>query len=166
MPVVGVLVSVGCGSRSHQFELTSGRVAHSFRILVTSEQSGLIETITDAVSIHSIKKDAYARTAADGKQVFESFTLFDYYVDVRTSRNILQCSHADTLLTSRRNTVHPTRQVSAKHKTPFANRSHRIRSSATCCSSRIATTATFSSTHTVISFVRLGAGAFCACAGD
>ena len=52
-------------------------------MLVTSESSGLIETITDAVSIHSIKKDAYARTAADGTQVFESFTLYDYYIDVR-----------------------------------------------------------------------------------
>lgn len=51
-------------------------------MLVTSEQSGLIETITDAVSIHSIKKDAYARTAADGTRVFESFTLYDYYIDV------------------------------------------------------------------------------------
>lgn len=42
----------------------------------------MIETITDAVSIHSIKKDAYARTAADGTQVFNSFTLYDHYVEV------------------------------------------------------------------------------------
>lgn len=54
----------------------------SFRILVTSESTGLIETITDAVSVHSIKKDAYARTAADGTQVFKSFTLYDHYVEV------------------------------------------------------------------------------------
>ena len=52
----------------------------SFRILVTSESSGLIETITDAVSIHSIKKIAYSRTAADGT-VFTSYSLYDYYVE-------------------------------------------------------------------------------------
>ena len=54
----------------------------SFRILVTSESSGLIETITDAVSIHSIKKIAYSRTAVDGT-VFTSYSLYDYYVEVR-----------------------------------------------------------------------------------
>ncbi|GAA6064673.1 hypothetical protein JCM10212_001789 [Sporobolomyces blumeae] len=52
-----------------------------FRILVTSENSGLIETITDSVSIHSIKKDAYARIAEDGTQAFQSFTLADYFTD-------------------------------------------------------------------------------------
>ncbi|GAA5883913.1 hypothetical protein JCM16303_004695 [Sporobolomyces ruberrimus] len=52
-----------------------------FRILVTSENSGLIETITDSVSIHSIKKDAYARVAEDGTQAFASFTLADYFTD-------------------------------------------------------------------------------------
>jgi len=57
---------------------------YSFRILVTSENSGLIETITDSVSIHSIKKDAYARVAEDGTQAFASFTLADYFTDVRS----------------------------------------------------------------------------------
>ncbi|GAA6016406.1 hypothetical protein JCM10207_003851 [Rhodosporidiobolus poonsookiae] len=52
-----------------------------FRILVTSENSGLVETITDAVSVHSIKKDAYARRAEDGTQVFTSFTLYDHFVN-------------------------------------------------------------------------------------
>ncbi|GAA6030288.1 hypothetical protein JCM8097_009030 [Rhodosporidiobolus ruineniae] len=52
-----------------------------FRILVTSENSGLVETITDAVSVHSIKKDAYARRAEDGTQVFTSFTLYDYFTN-------------------------------------------------------------------------------------
>ncbi|GAA5822319.1 hypothetical protein JCM11251_006299 [Rhodosporidiobolus azoricus] len=52
-----------------------------FRILVTSENSGLVETITDAVSVHSIKKDAYARRAEDGTQVFTSFTLYDHFVE-------------------------------------------------------------------------------------
>ncbi len=30
-----------------------------FRILVTSENSGLMETITDAVSVHSIKRSVF-----------------------------------------------------------------------------------------------------------
>lgn len=42
----------------------------------------MIETITDSVSIHSIKKDAYARVAEDGTQAFASFTLADYFTDV------------------------------------------------------------------------------------
>ncbi|GAA5920924.1 hypothetical protein JCM1841_003624 [Sporobolomyces salmonicolor] len=52
-----------------------------FRILVTSENSGLIETITDSVSIHSIKKDAYARKAEDGTQIFTSFTLYEHFIE-------------------------------------------------------------------------------------
>ncbi|KAG6866927.1 hypothetical protein C0991_003843 [Blastosporella zonata] len=38
-----------------------------FHILITGGTSGLIETITDAVSIHSIKKAEYARRIADGR---------------------------------------------------------------------------------------------------
>ncbi|GAA5981901.1 hypothetical protein JCM11641_001936 [Rhodosporidiobolus odoratus] len=52
-----------------------------FRILVTSENSGLVETIADAVSVHSIKKDAYARRAEDSTQVFTSFTLHDHFIN-------------------------------------------------------------------------------------
>jgi len=81
VPFMGLLVS-SLSSRTRLTAADSLPRAHSFRILVTSEQSGLIETITDAVSIHSIKKDAYARTAADGTQVFNSFTLYDHYVEV------------------------------------------------------------------------------------
>ncbi|KPV72376.1 uncharacterized protein RHOBADRAFT_18305, partial [Rhodotorula graminis WP1] len=51
-----------------------------FRILVTSENSGLIETINDAVSVHSLKKNAYASRAEDDTQVFDSFTLYDHFV--------------------------------------------------------------------------------------
>lgn len=54
-----------------------------FRIMVTSENSGLIETINDSVSVHSLKKNAYARRAEDGTQVFDSYTLYDYFVEVR-----------------------------------------------------------------------------------
>ncbi|EJF65958.1 kinase-like protein [Dichomitus squalens LYAD-421 SS1] len=38
-----------------------------FRILITGNSSGLVETITDAVSIHSIKKAEYARRLAEGR---------------------------------------------------------------------------------------------------
>ncbi|OCH94994.1 kinase-like protein [Obba rivulosa] len=38
-----------------------------FRILVMGNNSGLVETITDAVSIHSIKKAEYARRMAEGQ---------------------------------------------------------------------------------------------------
>lgn len=38
-----------------------------FRILITGNNSGLVETITDAVSIHSIKKAEYARRLATGR---------------------------------------------------------------------------------------------------
>lgn len=47
------------------------------RILVTSDSSGLIETIENAISIHSLKKDAYARSLNDKGFIF---TLFDYFV--------------------------------------------------------------------------------------
>ncbi|KAN0059793.1 Phosphatidylinositol 4-kinase pik1alpha (PI4-kinase)(PtdIns-4-kinase) [Thecaphora frezii] len=49
-----------------------------FRILATSESSGLMETITDAVSIHSIKKEAYSRHAGDDK--FSNYTLYDHFL--------------------------------------------------------------------------------------
>lgn len=51
---------------------------HYFRIVVLNEDAGLIETIKDAVSVHSIKKDAYARQM-DG-QVIASFSLYDHFV--------------------------------------------------------------------------------------
>ncbi|KAI0256711.1 kinase-like protein [Lactifluus subvellereus] len=41
--------------------------ARHFRILITGGSSGLVETITDAVSIHSIKKAEYARRLAGGQ---------------------------------------------------------------------------------------------------
>ncbi|KAI5122957.1 hypothetical protein M0805_006836 [Coniferiporia weirii] len=37
-----------------------------FQILITGGSSGLVETITDAVSVHSIKKALYARRLTDG----------------------------------------------------------------------------------------------------
>jgi len=52
----------------------------SFRILITGANSGLIETITDAVSIHSIKKAEYAKQLAEGK--FGYVTLMDHFISV------------------------------------------------------------------------------------
>ncbi|KAI0375002.1 kinase-like protein [Pilatotrama ljubarskyi] len=48
-----------------------------FRILITGNSSGLVETITDAVSIHSIKKAEYARRLADGR--LGHVTLLDHF---------------------------------------------------------------------------------------
>ncbi|EIW85170.1 kinase-like protein [Coniophora puteana RWD-64-598 SS2] len=48
-----------------------------FRILITGASSGLVETITDAVSIHSIKKAEYARRLAEGR--FGYVTLLDHF---------------------------------------------------------------------------------------
>lgn len=52
----------------------------SFRILITGGTSGLVETITDAVSIHSIKKAEYARRLAEGR--LGHVTLFDHFKSV------------------------------------------------------------------------------------
>ena len=53
----------------------------SFRILITGEQSGLVETITDAVSVHSIKKGEYARRIAEGGPIGR-VSLMDHFVSV------------------------------------------------------------------------------------
>lgn len=57
------------------------------RILVTSDNSGLIETVRNTISIHSIKKDAYARRL---NEVGVVFTLYDYFQQVTTSSNSQQ----------------------------------------------------------------------------
>ncbi|KAI8998239.1 kinase-like domain-containing protein [Gaertneriomyces semiglobifer] len=48
-----------------------------FRILITSEQSGIVETIRDAISVHSVKKDGYAQNL---NETGLPFTLYDYFV--------------------------------------------------------------------------------------
>lgn len=52
----------------------------SFRILVTGDKTGLVETITDAVSVHSIKKAEYARRMNQGS--LGNVTLMDHFVQV------------------------------------------------------------------------------------
>lgn len=54
--------------------------SRSFRILITGGSSGLVETITDAVSIHSIKKAEYARRLNDGR--LGHVTLMDHFKNV------------------------------------------------------------------------------------
>ncbi|KXS18212.1 kinase-like protein, partial [Gonapodya prolifera JEL478] len=48
-----------------------------YRVLVTSEYGGLVETVPDAVSIHSLKKEAYGkRLNQQGLQ----YTLYDFFI--------------------------------------------------------------------------------------
>lgn len=53
-----------------------------FQILITSGTSGLVETITDAVSIHSIKKALYARRLTEGG--FGQVSILDHFIGVST----------------------------------------------------------------------------------
>ncbi|EJU05658.1 hypothetical protein DACRYDRAFT_113717 [Dacryopinax primogenitus] len=69
-----------------------------FRILITGVSSGLVETVTDAVSIHSIKKAEYAKRLAEGR--FGNVSLMDHFVNtygdastarfVRAQRNFVR----------------------------------------------------------------------------
>ncbi|ODN77738.1 hypothetical protein L202_04877 [Cryptococcus amylolentus CBS 6039] len=54
--------------------------ARFFRILITGETSGLVETVTDAVSVHSIKRGEYAKRVAEGGAIGH-VSLMDYYVN-------------------------------------------------------------------------------------
>jgi hypothetical protein len=60
----------------------------SFRILITGGSSGIVETITDAVSIHSIKKALYARRLAEGG--LGHVTLLDHFKAVSTLLMIIE----------------------------------------------------------------------------
>ena len=48
--------------------------------MITGSSSGLVETITDAVSIHSIKKAEYAKRLASGR--LGHVTLLDHFLSV------------------------------------------------------------------------------------
>lgn len=52
---------------------------YSFRVLITSVSSGLIEVIPDSVSVHSIKKEAYLKRV---NQPGFAYTLYDHFVRV------------------------------------------------------------------------------------
>jgi len=49
-----------------------------FRIMITGSSSGLVETITDAISIHSIKKAEYAKRLTSGR--LGHVTLLDHFL--------------------------------------------------------------------------------------
>lgn len=52
---------------------------YSYRVLVTSDNSGLIETIRNTMSVHSIKKNAYTKQGRTNKS---GYTLRDFYIEV------------------------------------------------------------------------------------
>ncbi|KAI9268406.1 kinase-like domain-containing protein [Helicostylum pulchrum] len=87
--LISVIVKNGADLRQEQFAIQLIREMQKIwqdtkldawvqyvRILVTSDDSGLIETIKNAISIHSIKKEAYIRKWNPEGQVF---SLQDYY---------------------------------------------------------------------------------------
>ncbi|CAO1619945.1 unnamed protein product [Parajaminaea phylloscopi] len=95
--VFSVIVKTGADLRQEQLavqlinefgriwqECSSKIWVRYFRILVTSENSGLMETVTDAVSVHSIKKEAYARAqkvnGAEGGKI-TTYSIYDHFVD-------------------------------------------------------------------------------------
>lgn len=49
---------------------------YNFKILVTSDQGGLIETIPNTISVHSLKKQAHSRGEAS---VNKPHSLYDYF---------------------------------------------------------------------------------------
>jgi len=64
----------------------------SFRIMITGGNSGLIETIKDAVSIHSIKKAEYAKRLAEGAGRLGHVTLLDHFKSVSHTLHSLSTS--------------------------------------------------------------------------
>ncbi|KZV80306.1 kinase-like protein [Exidia glandulosa HHB12029] len=88
--VVSVIVKTGADLRQEQLALILIQELDNiwkeekcqcwlrpFKILITGGSSGLVETITDAVSVHSIKKAEYARRLADGGLGY--VTLVDHF---------------------------------------------------------------------------------------
>lgn len=91
--VISVIVKTGTDLRQEQLATQLierfGRIwkeekcdcwVRFFRILITGESSGLVETITDAVSVHSIKKGEYARRIAEGGPIGK-VSLMDHFVN-------------------------------------------------------------------------------------
>lgn len=77
----------------------------------------MVETITDAVSIHSIKKAEYARRIAEGR--FGHVTLLDHFKSVRSSPEV----SADLLMMSiQRRMATQLRQNSLERSETLRNR--------------------------------------------
>lgn len=87
---------------------------HSYRIFVTGESTGLMETIVDAVSLHSLKKAAYSRLTREGGAL-PSYSMYDYYLEVRATqtRGTRAADNESRRLATR---LHPR---SAKRRTTF-----------------------------------------------
>lgn len=91
-------------------------VSRSFRILITGGSSGLVETITDAVSIHSIKKAEYARRLNDGR--LGHVTLMDHFKNVCLLRRLVHIAKSADACCSdiRRPVVSQVRSCPAKFR--------------------------------------------------
>lgn len=87
-----------CNSRDDcQTDELPLRTFLSFRILITGDSSGLVETITDSVSVHSIKKAEYGRRMAKGASIVH-VSLFDHFVNVSfltLSSDLLDLTQSD-----------------------------------------------------------------------
>lgn len=104
--VISVIVKTGADLRQEQLatqlierfvriwkEEKSDCWARFFRILITGETSGLVETITDAVSVHSIKKSEYARRLAEGDPIGH-VSLMDHFVNVSSASECHRGRHS------------------------------------------------------------------------
>jgi phosphatidylinositol 4-kinase len=104
--LISVIVKTGADLRQEQIALQLIAEMHSiwleekvptkvypFRILITSNDSGLIETIPDSVSIHSIKKDAYSRhlnTEGIAYSLYDHFVKVELFLKYRSLANLDQ----------------------------------------------------------------------------
>ena len=126
------------------FQILTKSCLISFRILITGNNSGLVETITDAVSIHSIKKAEYARRLAEGR--LGHVTLYDHFKTVRTSSINIQhfpYYHYPNRRFTCRPTATPHQPNSPAPNATLPNRSQATPSSPTSSKSKTDTTETY-----------------------
>ena len=134
--------------------LTLQHLPYSFRILITGDTSGLVETIVDSVSVHSIKKAEYARRVAKGSAITH-VSLYEHFVNVRrlfplgcglqeTRLGMLTCSTRPPPPLDRHMATRARPSTSGRSATSL-HRSPATRSRPTCSRSRTGTTATSSS---------------------
>lgn len=140
--MLGSIVSIQHGQLGPMLTLLAG----SFRILITGDNSGLVETITDAVSIHSIKKAEYARRMTSG--ALGNVSLLDHFVNVSHPAFGARVAGAESAC---RPTAPWTRVALPERSATLSNRLQATASSRTSCKSRIGITETSWSTATAIS---------------
>lgn len=73
----------------------------------------MVETITDAVSIHSIKKAEYARRIAEGR--FGHVTLLDHFKSVRS--NLVVCATLMIISIQRHMAIQPRQNSPGRSET-------------------------------------------------